>query len=510
MMTKEKNSNTGKNLAENISLTNPVYEFDEKKMEKDIELCRKQGLDQVFIRRRTVLFMDACRYAHDVAQKRWGINFAFYETGYDPVKRVFQSSTLNKEAATIWLEKMKEDPSFGWQIVQELQKFVEEEKKLAEDISNITLSKEEARFAILKHLDYMARFLGLIFLWFAVDPMKQEIDKHIKEQWKGSQKELEEFLEKVYRPVRFPVSSIEQRDLVNILKLEGMEAEDSLRKHQEKYKHLSLHHIDDDYFPLAYYQSRINSLQDKTEYKHQKEILESADKEIEEANKLLDSANLSNELKKQIEFVRWFMYLRTESVDNLMLLNKAYKPVIEFIAGHLNMSSNFVLNMTYKEIIDSLKGLPTTGKDIIINRTKKGYAYFIGPENSVLTTGEDIEKLEQSFIGNKPEIYIKELKGQIAFKGKIQGIARVILDRRKAYELKEGEILVTAMTAPDFVPAMKLSSGIITNEGGILCHAAIMSRELRKPCIIGTKIATDVIKTGQIITLDADKGVIYL
>jgi len=204
------------------------------------------------------------------------------------------------------------------------------------------------------------------------------------------------------------------------------------------------------------------------------------------------------------------MYLRTESVDNLMLLNKAYKPVIEFIAGHLNMSSNFVLNMTYKEIIDSLKGLPTTGKDIIINRTKKGYAYFIGPENSVLTTGEDIEKLEQSFIGNKPEIYIKELKGQIAFKGKIQGIARVILDRRKAYELKEGEILVTAMTAPDFVPAMRLASGIITNEGGVLCHAAIMSRELRKPCIIGTKIATDAIKTGQMITLDADNGIVYL
>ena len=105
---------------------------------------------------------------------------------------------------------------------------------------------------------------------------------------------------------------------------------------------------------------------------------------------------------------------------------------------------------------------------------------------------------------------IKELKGQVAFKGKVRGIARVILDRRNANELKEGEILVTTMTSPEFVPAMKISSGVITNEGGILCHAAIMSRELRKPCVIGTKIATDLIKTGQEIILDANSGIITL
>jgi len=57
---------------------------------------------------------------------------------------------------------------------------------------------------------------------------------------------------------------------------------------------------------------------------------------------------------------------------------------------------------------------------------------------------------------------------------------------------------------------MKLSAGIITNEGGILCHAAIMSRELRKPCIIGTKIATDIIKTGDMVEVDADNGIVKI
>jgi pyruvate,water dikinase len=66
------------------------------------------------------------------------------------------------------------------------------------------------------------------------------------------------------------------------------------------------------------------------------------------------------------------------------------------------------------------------------------------------------------------------------------------------------------MTSPEFVHAMKLSAAIVANEGGVLCHAAIMSRELRKPCIIGTKIATDVIKTGDMVEVDADKGVVTI
>ena len=64
------------------------------------------------------------------------------------------------------------------------------------------------------------------------------------------------------------------------------------------------------------------------------------------------------------------------------------------------------------------------------------------------------------------------------------------------------------MTSPDFVPAMKISLGIITDEGGILCHAAIMSRELRKPCIIGTKIATQILHDGDLVEVDADHGVV--
>lgn len=100
------------------------------------------------------------------------------------------------------------------------------------------------------------------------------------------------------------------------------------------------------------------------------------------------------------------------------------------------------------------------------------------------------------------------VKGNIAFKGKHRGKVRLITKVHQANDLQEGEILVTSMTDPRYVPAMKKAGAIVTDEGGITCHAAIVARELKKPCIIGTKHATIVFKTGDIVEVDADKGVV--
>jgi len=75
---------------------------------------------------------------------------------------------------------------------------------------------------------------------------------------------------------------------------------------------------------------------------------------------------------------------------------------------------------------------------------------------------------------------------------------------------QDGDILVTSMTRPEFMPIMKRSGAVVTDEGGITCHAAIVSRELKKPCIIGTKIATQVLHDGDLVEVDADNGVVKI
>lgn len=90
------------------------------------------------------------------------------------------------------------------------------------------------------------------------------------------------------------------------------------------------------------------------------------------------------------------------------------------------------------------------------------------------------------------------------------GVAKIVFTPEDAAKLvKKGDILVTPMTNPDFVPFMKLASAIITDKGGVTAHAAIVSRELGIPCIVGTETATKVMKTGEEYTVDARNGVIY-
>jgi len=103
-----------------------------------------------------------------------------------------------------------------------------------------------------------------------------------------------------------------------------------------------------------------------------------------------------------------------------------------------------------------------------------------------------------------------EIKGQAAFKGRAVGRVRLIKLVAEAKNLKPGEVLVTAMTDPRYIQAMKKAAAIVTDEGGITCHAAIVARELKKPCIIGTKIATQVIKDGDLVEVDAGKGIVKI
>ena len=90
------------------------------------------------------------------------------------------------------------------------------------------------------------------------------------------------------------------------------------------------------------------------------------------------------------------------------------------------------------------------------------------------------------------------------------GPAKVILTPEDASKvMRKGDVLVTPMTNPDYVPFMKQASAIVTDKGGVTCHAAIVSRELGIPCIVGTENATELMKTGQEYTVDAKSGVVY-
>ena len=84
------------------------------------------------------------------------------------------------------------------------------------------------------------------------------------------------------------------------------------------------------------------------------------------------------------------------------------------------------------------------------------------------------------------------------------------VDKKDFYKLNRGDILVTTMTSVDFVPVMEKAGAFVTNEGGITSHASIVAREMNKPCIIGTQNATQVLRDGDLVEVDADKGIVKI
>jgi pyruvate,water dikinase len=100
------------------------------------------------------------------------------------------------------------------------------------------------------------------------------------------------------------------------------------------------------------------------------------------------------------------------------------------------------------------------------------------------------------------------VKGLGAAPGFAAGRVRVVGSREDAADLEEGEVLVTHMTAPDWVPLMRRAAAIVTDSGGMTCHAAIVSRELGIPCVVGTAEATTVLRDGEVVSVDAGSGVV--
>ncbi|EKE20566.1 MAG: Pyruvate, water dikinase [uncultured bacterium] len=168
---------------------------------------------------------------------------------------------------------------------------------------------------------------------------------------------------------------------------------------------------------------------------------------------------------------------------------------------------------TYEEMILLLAKNKKVNKNIIDKR-KKGYLLFIdGQEKEIITGKKFIDTFKKfNASNNKKE---KKLFGAVAMCGKARGRVKLILHNRrniskKVSEFKKGEILVTEMTRPGTIVACNQAAAIITDEGGITSHAAVIARELKIPCIVGTKHATQVLKDGDLVEVNANRGVVKI
>lgn len=311
-----------------------------------------------------------------------------------------------------------------------------------------------------------------------------------------------------------------QLDLLDIAKdikskrLSKTQTENKLKLWLVKYSHIPVNFCDKPW-TLSDVKEQLNSL-----------ILKNCKKEIDllQKNHKLKIAKRKETLKKikddKISLLAYGLQTGTclnEFRKNIFSkVSLDIRSVFKKVAEKADLESwNQCHFLTSEEIRDIIQGKNISANKIISQRMIVGMKMGLDGKQTFLTKHE-LNKFIHLINDIKGRSYRSQeskssiINGFSANKGIAKGIAKVILSSKEFDKLLPGEILVAIMTSVDFTPIMEKASAFVTNEGGITSHAAIVAREMNKPCIIGTKIATKVIKDGDFIEVDANNGVVKI
>jgi len=224
-------------------------------------------------------------------------------------------------------------------------------------------------------------------------------------------------------------------------------------------------------------------------------------------NKFFKKFNFDSQHKAIFKVAQQIVWLKAYRKDAMFYSCCILEKIQKEIAKRFDLSFNQARYLTKEETHALL-----AGKNISIDQINQRLKFFIfylnnskinllvGKKAKAFLTKQRFEKIKI--------VDVQELLGTCACIGKAKGVVRLIDVPEEMYKMNKGDIMVSHTTFPSLVPAMKKASAIITDDGGLTCHAAIVARELKKPCIVGVKIATQVLKDGDLVEVDATRGLI--
>lgn len=222
---------------------------------------------------------------------------------------------------------------------------------------------------------------------------------------------------------------------------------------------------------------------------------------------IIHEASLTQEERSLVELNRKMTYYKD--------LRDEYRRIGIYNARNLFKEIGRRMGITLKEIsflrASEIRDFLTGGKRPDENAVKERFdGFMMFEEDGKLSCIPSKKAAEYaSKIGfSKKEHSEKEVKGKTASKGSAKGRARIILQETDLAKVSKGDILVALTTGPSYVPAMAKAAAFVTDQGGITCHAAIVAREMKKPCIVGTQNATRILKDGELVEVDADAGTV--
>ena len=326
----------------------------------------------------------------------------------------------------------------------------------------------------------------------------------------AARKELKELLE-------LASELLKDSEITGLLKKDGKEMETELKeKHPEAWKKIEEHAKKNEWVYYGYEgpvwgtEKFLKELSEiAKEEKNITEHMERMEKEFPEIErkrkdyeKELQLSEYEKELFRAIRSVVFTkMYRKDAATFSLYAMEKCLKELAKRAGITLKQARYCVV----EEIAEILKG--NADKNALHERSEFCIYSTVGEKPEIFAGTEAKEYLKKYVREEKIED-VKELNGMCACVGYAKGKVRIINKPEDMKKMEKGGILVSIATTPEIVPAMKKAAAIVSDIGGITSHAAIVSRELNVPCVVGTKIATKVLKDGDLVEVDADNGIV--
>jgi phosphohistidine swiveling domain-containing protein len=351
--------------------------------------------------------------------------------------------------------------------------------------------------------------------WFVpgglVEPIGHQGEKLLEKKLEGNP-DASKIISLVTTTTRESFSKRELSELLGILidKKEGKDIDKALEIHARKYYWLHNNYFTTEVLDYQFFLNELKILEEK--YPNPADKLRAMENELLQAQKekerIMKELNFGAKEYALVELLDLFAWYQDYRKEYIMQLLHYLDMVLGEIAARKRISLKEMKYSLPSEIQAIMGG--QFDKKILQERMKRCLFYWdADTEKAEFGMGQfAIDKEKEIFHSLKHKEEILEVTGMAASKGFVRGQARITLSAKAATEIKPGEILITSMTTPDFVTAVKRAAAVVTNEGGVLCHAAVISREFGIPCIVGTMIATKVFKTGDMLEVDANSGIV--
>ncbi|OGG02264.1 hypothetical protein A2W14_00865 [Candidatus Gottesmanbacteria bacterium RBG_16_37_8] len=454
------------------------------------------------------------------------------ETAFAPLKKLFgitytESLIIFKDNKVTWL---LDDKDLG----KQSQKFVDNvilNKIKSKKYFNLWNYRTKKLNGILNHLDkiklksltninlinelkkfsrfYNDWFIVTISLELAASSLEPLLGNKLRKYYKDTE---EKIYQKAFSILTAPNTLTfyrrEQKDLLKILTLPKSSRNKALDKHQKKYYWILNSYAEGKILSKKYFLDELNKIVEENYRKLLSEIDEYPNKISLEKEQILKNINITLEDKVIADLVEKFSRL----MDERKMINFQSEHYLELFVSEISKRSGFAKDQLKYLLPEELANIFKNFDKNLVNSRKKCFALSCTDKKIEYITGENALSLSDQFL-NISNTSQNIIHGQVASIGKsyyFRGTAKLVPTIEDINKINPGDILVTTMTSPDFVIGMKKAGAIITDTGGMLSHAAIVSRELKIPCIVGTEIATKVIHDGDVVELHCGRGIVRI